>query len=410
MNHPLNWKKFHPLSDKNAFICLVDHMGDDSSTVQAARVSYGKDEQEEELLDKYFLEGAKKVFGPDAVAVNVSNGNMSVFMEEQGEYPEILFEGPIECGDAQTVINYCHEKVNKHKTKDRQLIRYLMNHQHTTPFEMVEFKFMVQVPMDCWRQWIRHRTANVNEYSTRYTEALDFFQVTAPTEWRLQATNNKQGSSGFLEEWPEGIEFTHNENRREIAITHNDKLYVFPYPDPPENITPGELLSHLEKDQNFEQQQLYQLRLAFGIAKEQARKDLPLSTYTRAYWKCDLHNIFNFLRLRMDSHAQLEIRSFANSMYEIVKEVCPVACEAFKDYVLYAKKFSRMEMEVLTTLLAKGVEKTQVMQEFSYDDTMTKDEANTEWLGRLHQALAETTSKPDNMTDREWTEFLNKLK
>src|SRR5690606_5010022 len=80
---------------------------------------------------------------------------------------------------------------------------YLMNHGHSSPFEMVEFVFMVQVPMDCWRQWVRHRTASINEYSTRYTEALDFFQVTDPSEWRLQSTDNKQGSSGYLEEWPE---------------------------------------------------------------------------------------------------------------------------------------------------------------------------------------------------------------
>src|SRR5690606_31826493 len=86
----------------------------------------------------------------------------------------------------------------------------LLNHSHTTPFEMVEFKFLVRVPMDCWRQWIRHRTANINEYSTRYTEAIDSQQTTSPGEWRLQATDNKQGSSGFLEEWPEDWEVTQN--------------------------------------------------------------------------------------------------------------------------------------------------------------------------------------------------------
>ena len=124
---------------------------------------------------------------------------------------------------------------------------------------------------------------------------------------------------------------------------------------------------------------LYELRSAFGVAKEQARKDLPLSTYTRAYWKCDLHNIFNFLRLRMDSHAQLEIRSFANCMFEIVKSICPVACEAFEDYVLHAKRFSRMEMHFLREM---------------YADSLT---AKGEF------------SKPSSMTDREWKEFLSSL-
>lgn len=326
----LAWKKYHPLSDQNAFICLVDHMGDDASIVQAARVSYGKDEQ------SYVFDANKsKVTIPD---------------------------------------------------KDRQLIRYLMNHSHTTPFEMVEIKFMVQVPMDCWRQWIRHRTASVNEYSTRYTEALDFFQVTQPTEWRLQATDNKQGSSGFLEEWPKEIgkvyttDFGYSVEIKDQNTTH---CVVMPFNwykelelETGKKPTPGEYLSWLEKQVNEGVTNQYQMRLLLGIAKEQARKDLPLSTYTRAYWKCDLHNIFNFLRLRMDSHAQLEIRSFANCMFEIVKQICPVACEAFEDYVLHAKRFSRMEMETLKA-------------NFNLDDV--------DW------------NKPDSMTDREWKEFLAKL-
>jgi thymidylate synthase (FAD) len=219
---------------------------------------------------------------------------------------------------------------------------------------MVEIKFMVQVPMDCWRQWIRHRTASVNEYSTRYTEALDFFQVTQPNEWRLQATDNKQGSSGFL-------------SSDSILLT--DKKG-------------GDYFSANEIAFHEHAKHIYKKRLDAGIAKEQARKDLPLSTYTRAYWKCDLHNIFNFLRLRMDSHAQFEIRSFANCMFEIVKQICPVACEAFEDYVLHAKKFSRMEMELLKTRF-----KTQGNFSFGY----FKD------------------NKPSSMTDREWKEFLGKL-
>lgn len=320
------WKKHHPLTDKNAFICLVDHMGDDSAIVQAARVSYGKDEQEP---DKIECPDCQKDWGHGYCGTCIGSGY--VRNENYGKLPD----------------------------KDRQLIRYLMNHSHTTPFEMVEIKFMVQVPMDCWRQWIRHRTASVNEYSTRYTEALDFFQVTDPSEWRLQATDNKQGSSGFLEEWPEDAE--------DSPMTRE--------------WTAGEWLSDNEKMFQKNAIELYQERLSLGIAKEQARKDLPLSTYTRAYWKCDLHNIFNFLRLRMDLHAQLEIRSFANCMFEIVKEICPVACEAFEDYVLHAKKFSRMEMECLKNICNRVYPKID----------------EDKWI------------KQSQMTDREWKEFLTKL-
>jgi len=352
MTNNLTWKKYYPLSDKTGFICLVDHMGDDSSIVQAARVSYGKDEQN---------------------TITVIDHDGALIEKELPRNPE-------------------------QQKKDRQLIRYLMNHQHTTPFEMVEFKFMVQVPMDCWRQWIRHRTASVNEYSTRYTEAIDVCQTTPENEWRLQATDNKQGSSGYLDEDLGNL----------LTVAQAQDLIQF-HSNYLSRHKAGAVLSKEESLFHKAARKLYELRLALGIAKEQARKDLPLSTYTRAYWKCDLHNIFNFLRLRMDSHAQLEIRSYANCMYEIVKQVCPVACEAFEDYVLHAKRFSRMEMQTLKILLAKSVEKQQVMEEFSYDETMSREEADLEWHGRLRQAITETTSKPSSMTDREWKEFLAKL-
>lgn len=335
MTHPLQWQKF-PVLDQG-FICLVDVMGDDAAIVQAARVSYGKDEQ----------------------------GNP--------HDPYIHKHGSLHRNQDYDEHN---EKIAK---ADRQLVRYLMNHSHTTPFEMVEIKFMVQVPMDAWRQWVRHRTANINEYSTRYTEALDFMQQTDAAGWRLQAADNKQGSSGFLEEWPEEAIYEYDpvKNASSLRFKDNCSLTELDYNGP---LTPGQLLSFHEDDYHFHAKQLYDQRLLFGIAKEQARKDLPLSTYTRAYWKCDLHNIFNFLRLRMDSHAQLEIRTYANAMYEIVKQICPVACEAFEDYVLHAKKFSRMEMEVIRSHMTK---------EYGFDGA--------------------TWRKPESMTNREWKEFLNKL-
>lgn len=299
----LKFKKYSVLDQ--GFICLVDAMGDDAAIVQAAKVSYGNDKQ---YCDKRIL------------CPTCSNDD---------------FRGDcLQCKGSRYIDNPLFGILSG---PDRALIRYLMSHQHTTPFEMVEIKFMVQAPMDCWRQWIRHRTANVNEYSTRYTEAIDACQTTAPDQWRLQATDNKQGSSGFL--------------TGSVADTFNtpDECFeLFNRIDFQNSTDPmGQVLTDLEAQHHERSTRLYQQRLACGVAKEQARKDLPLSTYTRAYWKCDLHNIFNFLRLRMDSHAQLEIRSYANAMYEIVKQIVPVACEAFEDYVLNAKKFSAMEMKLL---------------------------------------------------------------
>jgi thymidylate synthase (FAD) len=200
--------------------------------------------------------------------------------------------------------------------KDRGLIRYLIRNRHTTPFEMCEIKFHLRVPMDCWRQWIRHRTANVNEYSTRYSEAIDARQTTLPHEWRIQEKKNKQGSCGFIDE-NAGAELTRKE-----AELHD--------------IT----------------RKFYEERLEMGIAREQARKDLPLSTYTEAYWKIDLHNLLHFLALRMDSHAQWEIREYATIMgHEIVKKWCPLAWEAFVDYRLNSISFSRVEQELLGLII-----------------------------------------------------------
>jgi len=208
-------------------------------------------------------------------------------------------------------------KGTKKKSDDRGLIRYLMRHWHTTPFEMVEFKFLVRVPMDAWRQWIRHRTANVNEYSTRYSEAIDSQQKTAPDQWRSQSKKNKQGSS--------------------------DSVTI-----PPHTL---QNLTDLEDTFHKDARLLYEERLSLGIAREQARKDLPLSTYTEAYWKCDLHNIFHFLRLRLDPHAQLEIREYANAMYELIKPIVPIACQAFEDYRLGATQFSKHEMDLIISAL-----------------------------------------------------------
>jgi thymidylate synthase (FAD) len=201
--------------------------------------------------------------------------------------------------------------------EDRGLIRYLMRHDHTTPFEMCEIKLHVRVPMDCWRQWIRHRTANVNEYSTRYSQAIDAAQHTGPQEWRGQSSTGRQGSSGTLA---------------------GDM---------------GRRLSDEESELLSRTREVYLARLEAGVAREQARKDLPLSTYTEAYWKIDLHNLLHFLRLRMDAHAQLEIRRYADVIgHEIVARWCPTAWQAFLDYRVHELRLSRAEAEVLRGMAA----------------------------------------------------------
>lgn len=190
-------------------------------------------------------------------------------------------------------------KGTKKVSEDRGLIRYLMRNRHTTPFEMCEIKLHVRVPMHIWRQWIRHRTASVNEYSTRYSEAIDSRENA--TEWRSQSQMNKQGS---------------------------DTTYISGWK--------ASLLSFMETRLHRISTATYKYRLKLGVAREQARKDLPLSTYTEAYWKIDLHNLFHFLSLRLDSHAQLEIRQFAQAIKYYVERWVPDAWEAFEDYRLNA--------------------------------------------------------------------------
>jgi thymidylate synthase (FAD) len=238
----------------DGFVRVVDYMGDDSSVVEAARVSYGA--------------GTKRV------------------------------------------------------QEDRALIRYLMRHAHTTPFEMCEIKLHVRAPMDTWRQWIRHRTASVNEYSTRYSIAIDSAQSTPADRWRLQSRQNKQGSGGYLE-----------------GAT-------------------GSQLSRDEADFHQRARRLYEERIKLDVAREQARKDLPLSTYTEAYWKIDLHNLLNFLQLRMHEHAQEEIRTYASVIgTEIVSKWVPYVWEAFLDYKRHAISLSRADVLLIGAIAAGQREK-----------------------------------------------------
>jgi thymidylate synthase (FAD) len=221
-------------------------------------------------------------------------------------------------GDDSAIVQAArvsYGKGTRRVSEDRTLIRYLMRHAHTTPFEMCEIKLHVRVPMDAWRQWIRHRTASVNEYSTRYSEAIDAAQRTAPGAWRLQSSSNRQGSGDVLP------------------------------------VEVGARLSAGEEDLQRRAREAYAGRIAAGVAREQARKDLPLSTYTEAYWKIDLQNLLHFLHLRMDVHAQQEIRAYATIIGEqVVARWVPVAWEAFLDYRRHAVQLSRFEAEMVAAL------------------------------------------------------------
>ena len=231
-------------------------------------------------------------------------------------------------------------KGTKKKRQDRGLIRYLLRHRHTTPFEMCEIKFHIRIPMDAWRQWIRHRTANVNEYSTRYSIAIDSAQTTQPDEWRIQSKSNKQGSAGYFDA-KLGIEYTNDEKK----------------------------LHNLARE-------TYNKRIEDGVAREQARKDLPLSTYTEAYWKIDLHNLLHFLKLRMEKNAQLEIRKYAEIIgNEIVSKWVPYTWEAFLDYHMNSYNLSNIEMRILRSMLQNNHE------------SAVKIAADAGWLKRREDKL-----------------------
>lgn len=203
---------------------------------------------------------------------------------------------------------------------DAGLIRYLMRHWHSTPFEMCEIKLHVKLPVFVARQWIRHRTANVNEYSARYSILDREFYIPAPEHLAAQSRVNNQGRGAVLE----GAEA-----ERVLAILRRDSEAAY---------------DHYEAMLATEGQQ--------GLARELARMNLPANVYTQWYWKIDLHNLFHFLRLRADAHAQYEIRAYAETLCEVVKDWVPAAWAAFEDYRLNAVQISGRGMAVLRRMLA----------------------------------------------------------
>ena len=247
-----------PILD-HGFIRVIDYMGDDTSIVQAARVSYGK--------------GTKKV------------------------------------------------------STDSGLIKYLMRHWHSTPFEMCEIKYHIKLPIFIARQWIRHRTANVNEYSARYSILDKEFYLPSPEHLAAQSKNNRQGRGDVLEG---------EQAKKVLDLLKNDAEQTYNNYETMLN----EKYDGTVIDENTS-----------GLARELARMNLTLNTYTQWYWKTDLLNLMNFLRLRADHHAQYEIRTYADAMLETVKKWVPITYEAFMDYRVGGTEVSSKGKKIIQKLI-----------------------------------------------------------
>ena len=243
----------------HGFVRVIDYMGDDTSIVQSARVSYGK--------------GTKQI------------------------------------------------------SNDKGLIKYLMRHRHSTPFEMCEIKFHIKLPIFIARQWIRHRTANVNEYSARYSILDKEFYIPSPENLAAQSATNNQGRGDAL---------TTEEASNVIDILRRDAEQTYSnYENLLNENSSGEII---DEDKA-------------GIARELARMNLTLNTYTQWYWKIDLNNLLHFLALRADGHAQYEIRVYADAMLDIVQKWVPLTYEAFEDYRIGGTEVSAKEINLIKKLI-----------------------------------------------------------
>lgn len=251
----------------HGFVRVIDYMGDDSSIVQAARVSYGR--------------GTKK------------------------------------------------------SLEDKGLINYLMRHSHTTPFEMCDIKFHIKLPIFIARQWIRHRTASVNEYSARYSILTNEFYMPEKIHLSPQSKINKQGRSSDV--LPDDVA------NKVLAIMKEDATNCH---------------RNYIKMMNEDEQGNVIDENTVGITRELARMNLTLNTYTEWYWKINLHNLLHFLALRADSHAQYEIRAYANVMLDIVKDWVPFAYDAFAEHRMHGTRISKKGMEIIRKMI-EGEEVTQ---------------------------------------------------
>jgi thymidylate synthase (FAD) len=227
---------------------------------------------------------------------------------------------------------------------DTNLIRYLMRNKHTSPFEMCEFVFCLRLPIFVSNQLVRHRTASLNQMSGRYSVMPDMFYEPREEDITFQNPDNKQGGTNTQ------LKLSNIKNPNEFVDL--DLMDVQSY-DTPE--CPFSFSRYFTSEQ--EQTRWYYNRyIATGMRKELARINLPLSQYTEMYWKMDLHNLFHFLKLRLDHHAQYEIRVYAEAIYKIIKPLVPIACAAFEDYVLNSIALSAKDIEGLKNLMLDGAE------------------------------------------------------
>ena len=234
-------------------------------------------------------------------------------------------------GDDQAVVQAARVSYGKGTTRvteDKGLIRYLMRHRHSTPFEMCEIKLHVKLPMFVARQWIRHRTASINEYSARYSVLDKEFYIPKKEHLAIQSKSNKQGRGDILSEVAakEALKIL----KQDAENCYNSYEYLLN-----ENSN-GDIINN-DRD---------------GLARELARINLTLNTYTQWYWKTNLHNLMNFIFLRADSHAQFEIRAYADIIYDIMKAWVPITAEAFQSYRAGSVEFSFEALNVIKDLLA----------------------------------------------------------
>lgn len=217
-------------------------------------------------------------------------------------------------GDARIVqsARVSYGEGTKSYREDKGLIDYLLRNQHTSPFEQVSLTFHCKMPIFVARQWVRHRTAKLNEISGRYSVMKDEFYLPDPAKISFQSTDNKQG-------------------RSETEVPEEVKARVL------------ELLREGQKESYAQYDELIEM----GLARELARINLPLSLYTEWYWTMDLHNLFHFLALRLDPHAQYEIREYARVMLDLTRKVAPAACESFEEHILGGVRFSQKELAAL---------------------------------------------------------------
>ena len=250
---------------------------------------------------------------------------------------------------------------------NRNLIRYLVRHKHTSPLEMVEVKFHLKLPIFVMRQLVRHRTAAINEYSGRYSIMTDDCYQPSENYIQPQSQFNNQGRDG---EMSDGWKTKYKETIRDI--THKA---VIAY----KNLIGNGSVSH------------------GGLARELARTVLPVSNYTECYWKVNLHNFFHFCKLRMDSHAQQEIQDYAKVMFEMVKPKVPIATEAFEDYSLNSISLSRMEKDVLEYV-------------FNHFPLQQHSSGYCDSIKSYLERVSRAEDLDFGMSKREWTELKEKLK